>query len=80
MTTRRFRTRGRWVAAGVVVWLILATSITLEEGQDTAAQWGSAATLAVLGIAILLVLGRAALTPLRNLARQIRRHATRRTR
>ena len=78
--TRRFRTRGRWVVAGVVVWLILATSITLEQGQDTAAQWGSAATLAVLGIAILLVLGRAALTPLRNLARQIRRHATRRTR
>ena len=78
--TRRFRTRGRWVVAGVIVWLILATSITLEQGQDTAAQWGSAATLAVLGIAVLLVLGRAALTPLRNLARRIRRHATRRTR
>ena len=78
--TRRFRTRGRWVVAGVVVWLILATSITLEQGQDTAAQWGSAATLAVLGIAVLLVLGRAALTPLRSLARRIRCHATRRTR
>ena len=78
--TRRFRTRGRWVVAGVVVWLILATSITLEQGQDTAAQWGSAATLAVLGIAILLVLSRAALTPLRSLARRIRRHATRRSR
>ena len=78
--TRRFRTRGRWVVVGVVVWLILATSITLEQGQDTAAQWGSAATLAVLGIAVLLVLGRAALTPLRGLARRIRRQATRRFR
>ena len=78
--TRRFRTRGRWLVAGVVVWLILATSITLEQGQDTAAQWGSAATLAVLGIAVLLVLGRAALTPLRSLGRRIRRHATRRSR
>jgi hypothetical protein len=66
--------------AGVVVWLILATSMTLEQGQDTAAQWGIAATLAVLGIAILLVLGRAALTPLRSLAHRIRRHATWRTR
>ena len=70
----RFMTRGRWVVAGIVVWLILATSITLEQGQDTAAQWGSAATLAVLGIAILLVLGRAALTPLRSLARRQRKH------
>ena len=78
--TRRFRTCGLWVVAGVVVWLILATSITLEQGQDTAAQWGSAATLAVLGIAVLLVLGRAALTPLRGLARRIRRQATRRFR
>ena len=38
--TARPRTRGRWVMVGVVVWLILATSITLEQGQDAAAQWG----------------------------------------
>ena len=51
------------MVAGVVVWLILASSITLEHGQHAAAKWGSAATLAVLGIAVLLVLSCAALTP-----------------
>ena len=46
--------RGRWLVLGGILWLTLASSITLEQGQESAAQWGSAATLAVLGILVLL--------------------------
>ena len=39
--TARPRTRVRWVMVGVVVWLILATSITLEQRMVVrrAARW-----------------------------------------
>ena len=70
----RHGVRGRnWLVLGVVLWLTLASSITLEQGQESAAQWGSAATLAVLGILVLLAAGRVALIPVRGLVRRVRR-------
>ena len=82
MTTPRptQRIRGRWVVLGVILWLTLASSITLEQGQESAAQWGSAATLAVLGILVLLEVGRVALIPVRGLVRRVRRWAAGRSR
>jgi hypothetical protein len=69
----RHGVRGRWLVLGVILWLILASSITLEQGQESAAQWGSAATLAVLGILALLAACRVALIPVRGLVRRVRR-------
>ena len=82
MTTPRptQRIRGRGVVLGVVLWLTLASSITLEQGRESAAQWGSAATLAVLGILVLLAVCRAALIPVRGLVRRVRRWVTGRIR
>ena len=82
MTTPRpgQRIRGRWVVLGVILWLILASSITLEQGQETAAQWGSAAALVVVGLVGLLAAGRVALIPLRAIGRRVRRRAHRRFR
>ena len=71
--TSRPRVRGRWLVLGVVLWLILASSISLEQGQESAAQWGSAATLTVLGILVLLTVCRVALIPVRGLVRRVRR-------
>ena len=73
--TSRHGVRGRRLVLGVVLWLTLASSITLEQGQESAAQWGSAATLAVLGILVLLAAGRVALIPVRGLVRRVRRWA-----
>jgi len=67
--------RGRWVVLGVILWLILASSITLEQGQESAAQWGSAATLVVIGILVLLAVCRVALIPLRGIGRRVSRWA-----
>ena len=78
--TSRHGVRGRWLVAGVILWLTLASSITLEQGQESAAQWGSAATLAVLGILALLAVCRVALIPVRGLVRRVRRWAARRFR
>ena len=64
--------RGRWVVLGVILWLILASSITLEQGQESAAQWGSAATLAVIGILGVLAVCRVALIPVRGVGRRVR--------
>ena len=72
--------RGRWLVLGGILWLILASSITLEQGQESAAQWGSAATLAVLGILVLLAVCRVALIPVRGLVRRVHRWAARRFR
>ena len=69
----RGRRRGRWLVLGVVLWLTLASSITLEQDRISAAQWGSAATLAVLGILVLLAACRVALIPVRGLVRRVRR-------
>ncbi|HEY5117557.1 MAG TPA: hypothetical protein VIJ00_18690 [Nakamurella sp.] len=69
----RHGVRGRWLVLGVILWLILASSITLEQGQESAAQWGSAATLAVIGILVLLAVCRVALIPVRGLVRRVRR-------
>ena len=77
--TSRHGVRGRWLVLGVVLWLTLASSITLEQGQESAAQWGSAATLAVLGILVLLAVGRVALIPV-GLVRRVRRWAAGRIR
>jgi hypothetical protein len=63
------------VVLGVILWLILASSITLEQGQESAAQWGSAATLAVIGILVLLAVCRVALIPLRGIGRRVGRWA-----
>ena len=68
----RHGVRGRRLVLGVVLWLTLASSITLEQGQESAAQWGSAATLAVLGILVLLAVCRVALIPLRGIGRRAR--------
>ena len=76
----RHGVRGRWLILGVVLWLILASSITLEQGQEPAAQWGSAATLAVLGILVLFAVCRVALIPVRGLVRRVRRRAAERIR
>jgi hypothetical protein len=76
----RHGVRGRWLVAGVLLWLTLASSITLEQGQESAAQWGSAATLAVLGILVLLAVCRVALIPVRGLVRRVRRWAAGRIR
>jgi len=65
--------RGRWLVLGGILWLILASSITLEQGQESAAQWGSAATLVVLGVLVLLAVCRVALIPVRGLVRRLRR-------
>ena len=79
--TSRHGVRGRrWLVLGVVLWLTLASSITLEQGQESAAQWGSAATLAVLGILVLLAVCRVALIPVRGLVRRVRRWAAGRIR
>ena len=67
------RVRGRWVVIGVIVWLILASSISLEQGQDAVAEWGSAATLVVIGVLCLLAAGRVALIPLQAIGRRVRR-------
>ena len=69
----RHGVRGRWLVLGGILWLILASSITLEQGQESAAQWGSAATLTVLGILVLLTVCRVALIPVRGLVRRVRR-------
>ena len=76
----RHGVRGRGLVLGVIIWLILASSITLEQGQESAAQWGSAATLAVLGILVLLAVCRVALIPVRGLVRRVRRRAAGRIR
>ena len=64
--------RRRRLILGVILWLILASSITLEQGQESAAQWGSAATLAVIGILVLLAVSRVAVIPLRGVGRRVR--------
>ena len=71
----RHGVRGRWLVLGVIIWLILASSITLEQGQESAAQWGSAAALAVIGILVLLAVCRVALIPVRGIGRRVRRWA-----
>jgi len=78
--TSRHGVRGRRLVLGVILWLTLASSITLEQGQESAAQWGSAATLAVLGILVLLAVCRAALIPVRGIGRRVRRWAAGRIR
>ena len=78
--TSRHGVRGRWLVLGVIIWLILASSITLEQGQESAAQWGSAAALAVIGILVLLAVCRVALIPVRGIGRRVRRWAAGRLR
>ena len=71
----RHGVRGRRLVLGVILWLILASSISLEQGQESAARWGSAATLAVIGILVLLAVCRVALIPVRGIGRRVRRRA-----
>ena len=71
----RHGVRGRGLVLGVIIWLILASSITLEQGQESAAQWGAAAALAVIGILVLLAVCRVALIPVRGIGRRVRRWA-----
>ena len=68
----RHGVRGRWLVLVVVLWLILASSITLEQGQESAARWGAAAALAVIGILVLLAVCRVALIPVRGIVRRVR--------
>ena len=76
----RHGVRGRRLVLGVVLWLTLASSITLEQGQESAALWGSAATLAVIGILVLLAVCRVVLIPVRGLVRRVRRRVAGRIR
>ena len=78
--TSRHGVRGCWLVLGVILWLILASSISLEQGQESAAQWGSAATLAVIGILVLLAVCRVALIPVRGIGRRVSRWAAGRVR
>ena len=73
--TSRHGVRGRGLVLGVIIWLILASSITLEQGQESAARWGAAAALAVIGILVLLAVCRVALIPVRGIVRRVRRRA-----
>ena len=57
----------------IVLWLALASSITLEQGQQVIAQWGSAAALVVIGSVILLAVSRVAFMPLRGAWRGMHR-------
>jgi hypothetical protein len=68
------------VILGVIGWLILASSIALEEGQATTAQWGSTVTLVFIGLLILLAVGRVALIPVRAVCRRVYRWAVGRCR
>jgi hypothetical protein len=80
MTQRtRRRNHGRVVLC-VVLWLALASSITLEQGQQAIAQWGSAAALIVLGLLVLFAAGRVAFIPLRGAWRGMYRWTKRRFR
>jgi hypothetical protein len=63
------------VILGVIGWLILASSIALEEGQETAATWGSTVTLVFIGLLILLAVGRVALIRVRAVCRRVYRSA-----
>ena len=54
---------------GFITWLILASSIALEQGQETAARWGSAAALGVIGLLTLFAVGGVAVIPLRAAGR-----------
>ena len=62
-----------WVAIGVIVWLILASSITLELGEQDAAKWGSTAALTVIALGVLIVALWATALPVRAVIRRIRR-------
>ena len=70
--TRRL-VRGRGTFIGVVIWLVLASSITLEQGHQAIAQWGSTATLGIIGLLVLLTAGRIVSTPLRAASRRVHR-------
>ena len=74
-TPARQRLRGSWAILGIILWLILASSITLEQGQETAAKWGSTAALALLGLLVFLAVGRVALIPMRAIGRRVYRWA-----
>lgn len=64
----------------IVLWLALASSITLEQGQLAIAQWGSAAALIVIALVILLAAARVAFIPLRGAWRRMYRWTKRRFR
>ena len=68
------RVRGRWTIAGAVVWLILASSISLEHGLQGPAQWGSITALGVLALVLLVLTLRGAGRTVRMGARVLRRH------
>jgi Kef-type K+ transport system membrane component KefB len=59
------------VIPGITGWLILASSITLEQGQETAAKWGSTLTLVFIALLVLLVVARVALIPVRAAGRRV---------
>lgn len=66
----RTRPRPAWLVIGAVIWLFLASSIVLEQGEDTAAQWGTVSAIGVAALFVLTVLFRGLF---REPARAIRR-------
>lgn len=69
------RVRGRWIVAGVVVWLILACSISLESSRPGIAQGGGITLLGVIALVLLTVTLRGAARSVRAGVRLLRRHA-----
>jgi len=68
------RVRGWWIVAGVLVWLILACSISLESGLQSIAQGGGITLLGVIALVLLTVTLRGAARSVRAGVRRLRRH------
>jgi len=67
--------RARWILAGLLVWLILAASITLELGQPNTARWASVTALGVTGLILLALALRTTTRTARSAVRLVRRRA-----
>ena len=65
------RVRWRWVVIGAILWLIVASASSLEDGHSTMAQWGSGAAITLIVLAVLAaalrILGRATTTAVRQI-------------
>lgn len=68
------RIRGGWIIVGAVVWLILASSISLEHGRQGTAQWGGITALGVIALVLLGLMLKGAGRTIRMGVRVLRRH------
>ena len=69
------RIRWRWVIVGSALWLILLSSISLQEGHPKFAQWTGTAAITVLVLAFLIgilrLLGQLVLTAVSGVRREL---------